>query len=66
MRISAGAYFWRKVEGMMGIDADHAQNKVNMLSSCVTPAYMNALETVERTEKQQEKPRFATTTKTIW
>ena len=26
-----------------------------MLSSCVTPAYMNVLETMALTEKQQEK-----------
>ena len=29
--------------------------KRNVLSSCVTPAYMNALETMATTEKQQGK-----------
>ena len=31
------------------------KRKVNVLSSCVTPAYMNALETMALTEKQHEK-----------
>ena len=52
MRITAGANAWRKVEGMMG--DRRISRKRNMLSSCVTPAYMNALETMALTEKQQK------------
>ena len=36
------------------------KRKRYLLSSCVTSAYINALETMAQTEKQQEKvPRFA-------
>ena len=31
------------------------KRKGNVLSSCVTPAYMDALEAIALTEKQQEK-----------
>ena len=55
MRITAGANAWRKVEGVMGdIDASY-KRKGNVLSSCVTTEYMNALPTMALTEKQQEK-----------
>ena len=53
--ISAGANAWRKVEGLMGYRRISRKRKGNMLSSCVTPAYLNALQTMALTEKQQEK-----------
>ena len=31
----------------------------NVLSVCITPAYMNALETMALTEKQQEKSQVS-------
>ena len=53
MRITARVNDWRKVEGVMG---DRSRKcKGNVLSSCATPAYMNAPETKALTEKQQEK-----------
>ena len=55
MRITAGANVWRKVEGVMGDRRTSCKRKGNVLSSCVTPAHMNALETLALTEKQQEK-----------
>ena len=39
----------------MGIAYHVNVKENNMLSSCVTPAYINALETMALTEKQQEK-----------
>ena len=55
MKISAGANAWRKVDGVMGDRRVSRKRKGNVLSSCVTPAHMNALETMALTEKQQEK-----------
>ena len=55
MRITAGANAWRKVEGVMGDGRISHKRKGNMLSMCVTPAYMNALDTRAVTEKQQEE-----------
>ena len=55
MRITTGANTWRKVEGMMGDRRISRKYTGNMLSSCFTPAYMNALQTMALTEKQQEK-----------
>ena len=55
MMITAGANAWRKVEGVMGDRRISCKPKGNVLSSGVTPAYVNALETMELTEKQQEK-----------
>ena len=49
-----GANAWRKVEGVMGDRRITRKRKGNVLSSCVTPAYMNALETMALTEKQQD------------
>ena len=46
MRISAGANAWRKVEEVMGDRRISRKRKGNVLSACVTPAHMNALETV--------------------
>ena len=54
MRITAGANAWRKVEWVMGDRCISCKRERNVLSSCVTPAYMNALETMALTEKQQE------------
>ena len=55
MRITAGANAWRKVEGVIGDRRISRKRKGNVLNSCVTPAYINALETMALTEKQQEK-----------
>ena len=55
IRITVGANAWRKVEEVMGDRRILRGPKGNVLSSCVTPAYMNALETMALTEKQQEK-----------
>ena len=43
---------WRNVNGVMRSRRISCQLKGNLLSSCVTPAYMNGLETMELTEKQ--------------
>ena len=53
MRITAGANW--TVEGVMGDRRISYKRKGNVLSSCVTSVYMNALETMALTEKQQEK-----------
>ena len=50
MRITAGANTWRKVEGMMEVRRISRKRKRNVLSSCVTPAHMNAQETMALTE----------------
>ena len=55
MRITAGANSCRKVEGVIGFRRISHKRKGNVLSSCVNPAYMNTLETMALTEKQQEK-----------
>ena len=44
-----------KVERMMGDKRISRKRKGNVLSPCVIPAYMNGLETMALTEKQQEK-----------
>ena len=54
MRITAGLITWRKVEGVMGDRRISGKSKGNVLRSCVTPAYKNALETKALTEKQQK------------
>ncbi len=43
------------MEGVTGDRRISRKRKGNVLSSCATPAYMNALETMALTEKQQEK-----------
>ena len=40
---------------MVGDRRTSRKRRGNVLSSCVTPAYMNALETMTLTEKQHEK-----------
>ena len=55
MRITAGAKAWRKVEWVNGDRRISRKPKGNVLSSCITPAYMNAPETMALTEKQHEK-----------
>ena len=40
---------------MMGNRQISHKHERNVLSSCITPAYMNAPETMALTEKQQEK-----------
>ena len=55
MRITAGTNAWRKVDGVMGDRRISRKRKGNVLSSCVTPACVNALETIALTEKQKEK-----------
>ena len=54
-RVQAGASALRKVEGVMG--DRHICQKLNgkVLNSCITPAYLNGLETKAMTKKQQEK-----------
>ena len=60
MTITTGENAWRKVEGVMG-DKRILRKKGNMLSSCVTSAYTNVLETLALTEKQQEKVQVCET-----
>ena len=55
MRITAGANIWRKVQGVMGDRCITHRLKGNVLSSCVTSAFMNRLEIMALTEKQQKK-----------
>ena len=55
MRITAGAYAWRKVEKVLGDRRMSCKLKGNVLSSCVTPTYLNAVDIITPTEKQQEK-----------
>ena len=55
MRITGGANAWRKAEGVMGDSRISRKRKGDVLSSFVTPAYINTLETMTLTEKQQEK-----------
>ena len=55
MRFTARANAWRKVEGVMGDRRISRKRNGNVLSSCVTPVHINALETMALTEKQQEK-----------
>ena len=51
-KITAGANTWRKVERVMG-DTQISRKLIGqVLSSCVTPAYMYGLETMALTEKQ--------------
>ena len=40
---------------MMGDRRISRKSKRNVFSSCVTPVYMNALETMDATEKPREK-----------
>ena len=51
MRLTAGANAWRKVERVM---ESRRYCKGNVLSSYVTTAYMNVLDTISLTEKQQD------------
>ena len=44
-----------KSKGVIGDKRISHKRKGNVLSSCVTPAYMIGLETMALTEKQQEK-----------
>ena len=46
---------WRKVEGVVEDRRISRKRKGNVLSSCITLAYMNALETMALTEKQHGK-----------
>ena len=55
MTITAGTNAWKKVKGVMGDRRISRKHKRNLLSSCVTSAYMNALEEMALTEKQQKK-----------
>ena len=55
MRITAGAHTWKKIKGVMENRRISCKPKENVLSSCVLPAHLNALETMALTEKQDEK-----------
>ena len=55
MRITPRTNVWRKVEEVMGDRRISRKRKGNVFSSCVTPAYIIALETMALTEKQQEE-----------
>ena len=44
-----------KVAEIVGDRRNSRKVKGNVLSSCVTPAYMNAIETMTLTDKQEEK-----------
>ena len=54
-RTTAGSNAWRKVEGVMGDIRISRKLKGNVFRSCVTRLYMNALEMMAPTEKQQSK-----------
>ena len=60
-RNTAGAYAWRKVEGVMGDRRILNKLKGNVLRSCVTPALMNALDRMALRETQQEKVQVCET-----
>ena len=64
MRNTAGANAWRKAEEVMEDRRISRKHTGNVLSSCVTQAYMNALETMTPTEKQQENVYVSE--KTTW
>ena len=53
MKITAGANAWRKVIGLTRDRRISSKGKGNVLSSCVTPAYINALEVMALVEKEQ-------------
>ena len=53
-----------KVDGVMGDKRISRKRKGNVLSSYVTPAYMNGLETMALSEKQQKKAQVLR--KTTW
>ena len=55
MGITALANVWRKVEGVMGDRRISCKRRGNMLNSCITSAFMNALDTMALTEKQAGK-----------
>ena len=57
MRTTARVNAWKNVEGVMGDIRISRKRKGNILrlSSCVTAAYVNALESMALTKKQQEK-----------
>ena len=55
MTTTDGANAWRKVKEVMGDRPISHQLKGNVLSSCVIPAYINALEKMAVIEIQQEK-----------
>ena len=52
MRITEGTNAWRTVERVTGDRPMSRKRKRNVLSSCVTPAYRNALMTIALAEKQ--------------
>ena len=54
MRVTAGANAWRTVEGVMVDRRISRKCKETVLSSCMTPAYVNGLETMSLTEKQRK------------
>ena len=55
MRLAVMANTWRTHEGMMGDRRISRKRKGNVLSSCVAPVYMNALQTMTLTGKQRDK-----------
>ena len=54
-RVQAVAGAWRKLEGVMGDRHISRKLKGNILNSCITPAYLDGLEIMAMTEKQQER-----------
>ena len=54
-RVQAGASAWGKVEGVMGDRHISRKLKGKVLNSCITPAYLDGLEIMAMTEKQQER-----------
>ena len=57
---TVGTNAWKKLDGGTGHRRISGKRKGNVLSSCVTPAYMIALETTAPTEKNTgEGTRFA-------
>ena len=61
MRITTRANAYRKVEEVMVDRRISRKRKGYVLSSCVSPAYMNTLEMMALTEKQQEKVQVCET-----
>ena len=52
---------WKKVEGVMQDRRISRNLKGNIFSSSLTPAYVNGVETMALTEKQQEKEQVCET-----
>ena len=54
-RVEAGANAWRAVEGVMADRRISKRLKGQVMSTCVTPAYLYGTETLALTELQQHR-----------